>query len=238
MTTDIVHMPSSSPMRPSGAPIAPSRRVADPMEPLRRMINPLMEAKRLADALDAIDARAIEVKLPAWPAPAPHVLAQLPSEYQIEAALKFLEAALEERSRSQDARLLVGVYLDCLGRKAGDNAQHVISGLVNVVHDDCSFDEDFDQSVPISTAALALALRRLMRDNKFIPAPAELREACITARTSIEKVFERLRVIWDEGPAGMLIWDLTNRAKRKAALDAGKQWDDDWGCVEDELDPP
>lgn len=126
--------------------------------------------------------------------------AALPAEHQVRAAHAALVDALEEPSNPIFTEHAVASLLDSLGRKANANAATLLAAFSEVVGDDDT-GEVFDlyPVLNASPVVIAFAVKRLRRQQIFVPAPAEFMAAC-------KAVHERLVEASDELFAYTQLW--------------------------------
>jgi hypothetical protein len=99
----------------------------------------------------------------------------MPTYDAISAAEVGLYKALDRPLDRSVARALIVVMLGALGKKPGDDAALYLWGLTEATGDDVLSD---DARLSIAPCALAGAVLKIIREQKFLPAPAELRAAC------------------------------------------------------------
>jgi hypothetical protein len=101
----------------------------------------------------------------------------MPSYEVINRTCNWLGPTLNEVIDVPVARKMVAVLLGSIGKRPGDDPELYICGLTQAITD---VDELLtDGATPlISQCALAYAVRKMIREQIFPPAPAEIRAAC------------------------------------------------------------
>jgi hypothetical protein len=111
---------------------------------------------------------------------------RLPSDKVLLDAEAMFRRALTTAAEEPIARLLVGVMLDGLRSRTNDTTAGYIDALMFVLQDDEAGEFDFN-AAPYSAEVLAWAVRRVLRQNIFPPAPTEMVKICRDVKGQMRK---------------------------------------------------
>jgi hypothetical protein len=89
------------------------------------------------------------------------------------------------------ARSMVAVLLGSLGKRPGDDPELYIWGLTEAIGDEDEVLTD-DATRPVTPCTLAYAVRKMIREQIFPPAPAELRAACERMSLRLEGLYREI----------------------------------------------
>jgi hypothetical protein len=116
---------------------------------------------------------------------------KLPGRFEAHCALEALHEALAQRLDHRTALAMITVMPGMMGKKPSDEPELYLRGLTEAIgiDDDGIVDSDKAKySRPVSPCVLAVAIRRVIRDQVFLPAPAEFRQVCRETQYHIDHI--------------------------------------------------
>jgi hypothetical protein len=91
------------------------------------------------------------------------------------------------------AQAMIALALGAIGKRINDDPDAYIWGLCTaIIEDELSSLLDGRRAVPFAPCELALGIRKLIRAEKFAPAPSELRDACADASDALLRLYRSL----------------------------------------------
>jgi hypothetical protein len=180
---------------------------ADAVAAVAALAMPILQARQLIEAL-ALTPR---TPGPGRPRPLPDDadtlrkwLAAIPSAAEIDATIAALARALTVPATRDQAHALIATMIDGMGRASTEGTATYVAAVAATACEPDDWPTDNDESDwtkpkwgPVSPQVMALAVRRIWREAKFL-APCEFRDACLLVRSRVRALHYELRQIAED----------------------------------------